>query len=106
MTIDYENETIITLGETCRAFPPNGASDATIARWIQRGVRVKATGEFVKLETFVSGGRRYSSREAIARFIAAQNADDDPATPAITASQRKRQSEAARTELARMGVSR
>lgn len=104
MSIDYENETIITLGEACRAFPPNGASDATIARWIQRGVKVKATGEFVKLETFVSGGRRLTSKEAIARFIAAQNPDQSPAAPMITPSQRKRQSEAARTELERIGV--
>jgi hypothetical protein len=104
MGIDYETETIITLGEACRAFPPDGVSDATMARWIQRGVKVRSRGVFVKLETFVSGGRRLTSREAIARFIAAQNEDDvpsAPAPPAITASQRRRQSEAARQELVR-----
>lgn len=99
MAIDFESETIITLGEACRAIPPNGASDATMARWIQKGVRG------VKLETLLIGGRRVTSREAISRFIAAQNADDAPAVPVITASQRKRQSEAARAELERMGVS-
>ena len=104
MAIDYETETIITLGEGCRAVPPNGISDATIARWIQRGIMVKALGAFIKLETLVIGGRRLTSREAIARFIAAQNADG-PA-PAVTSAQRRRQSEAARTELQRMGVSR
>ena len=104
MAIDYETENIITLGEACRAFPPNGVSDATMARWIQRGVKVKSLGTFVKLETLVIGGRRTTSREAITRFIAAQNAADTHATPAITPAQRRRQSEAARTELERMGV--
>lgn len=105
MGIDYETETIITLGEACRAFPPNGVSDATMARWIQRGVKVKATGEFVKLETLKSGGRRLTSLEAIDRFFDAQNADDvPPATPAITATQRRRQSEAARLALQESGI--
>ncbi len=104
MGIDYETETIITLGEACRAFPPNGVSDATMARWIQRGIKVKSLGSFVKLETLVIGGRRLTSREAIVRFIAAQNAADSPVTPAITATQRRRQSEAARQELAKAGI--
>lgn len=103
MAIDYENESIITLGEACRAFPPNGVSDATMARWIQRGVKVKSLGAFIKLETLLIGGRRTTSREAIARFIAAQNAAEVPAA-AITPTQRRKQSEAARTELERMGV--
>lgn len=104
MGIDYETETIITLGEACRAFPPNGISDATMARWIQRGIKVKSLGALVKLETLLIGGRRVTSREAIARFIAAQNAADAPAAPTITASQRRRQSEAARNELEKLGV--
>jgi len=105
MAIDYEMESIITLGEACRAFPPSGVSDATMARWIQRGIKVKTLGAFVKLETLLIGGRRVTSREAIVRFIAAQNANDAPAAPVITASQRRKQSEAARAELEKMGVS-
>ena len=97
MAIDFETETIITLGEGCRAFPPNGISDATMARWIQKGVKG------VKLETLLIGGRRVTSREAISRFIVAQNPDDAPVA-AITATQRRKQSEAARTELERIGV--
>ncbi len=103
MAIDYETETIITLGEACRAFPPNGVSDATMARWIQRGVKVKSLGAFVKLETLLIGGRRVTSREAISKFIAEQNAADVPVA-AITPSQQRKQSEAARSELERMGV--
>jgi hypothetical protein len=104
MGIDHETETIITLGAGCRVFPPDGVADATMARWIQRGVKVKATGEFVKLETFRIGGRRFTSLEAIDRFIAAQNADDAPAAPVITATQRRRQSEAARLALQEIGL--
>jgi hypothetical protein len=67
-------------------------------------VKIKALGIFVKLETLKSGGRRLTSREAIARFIAAQNAADVPAAPTITATQRRRQSEAARLALQEMGL--
>jgi hypothetical protein len=102
--MSIQNETVIGIGEACRAFPPNGISDATIARFIQRGVKVEATGEFVKLETFKIGGRRFTSKEAIARFIAAQNTDDVPASQVITATQRRRQSEAARLALQEAGL--
>ena len=102
--MSIQNETVIGIGAGCREFPPNGVADATMARFIQKGVKVKATGEVVKLETFKIGGRRFTSLEAIARFIAAQNADDAPAIPAITATQRRRQSEAARLALQEAGV--
>lgn len=105
MTIDYETESIITFGEACRALPPNDVSDAMMARWIQRRVKVKSFGTFVKPGTLAFGGRRTRSREAISRFIAAQSADHAPVAPVITASQRRKQSETARTELKKMGVS-
>ncbi|MEJ7590355.1 MAG: DUF1580 domain-containing protein [Planctomycetaceae bacterium] len=98
MAIDFEAETIITLGEACRAFPPNGISDATMARWIQKGVKG------VKLETLLIGGRRVTSKEAICRFIAAQNPDESPAPAAISPAQRRRQSEAARQALQEAGI--
>jgi|GEM_PF-636329 len=104
MTINVETESIITLGEACRVFPPRGISNATISRWIQRGVKVKALGAYIKLETMLIGGRRVTSREAIDRFIAAQNTNDALATPLITASQRRQQSEAAHGELKKIGV--
>ncbi len=104
MGIDIQTETVIGIGAGCREFPPNGIADATMARFIQKGVKVKATGEVVKLETFKIGGRRFTSLEAIDRFIAAQNADASPATPAITPQQRRRQSEAARLALQEAGI--
>lgn len=103
MSIDHETETIITLGEACRAFPPKGVSDATLARWIHRGFKDMMLNSFVKLETLVIGGRRFTSREAIARFIAAQNKENSEA-PTITPAQRQRQSEAAQAELEKLGI--
>ena len=100
MSIDVESETLVQFSEARSAFPGNRrVSLATLHRWRQRGVRG------VKLETVLIGGLRYTSREAIARFIAAQNVDDTPAAPVITQAQRRRQSESARQELERMGVS-
>lgn len=103
MSIDHETETIITLGEACRAFPPKGVSAATLARWIQRGIKVRTLNSFVKLETLVIGGRRFTSREAIARFIAAQNVAE-PLSPSITQAQRRRQTEAAQASLEMIGI--
>jgi Protein of unknown function (DUF1580) len=97
MSIDVANETIITLGEACRAVPPHGVSTATMARWIQRGVRG------ARLETVIIGGRRFTSREAIARFISEQNTTATP-TPVVTPAQRERQAKAAQIELSRAGV--
>ncbi len=98
---DLTKETLLRLNAARSAFPGSARLGlATIQRWRMKGVR----GVF--LETCLIGGTRYTSQEAIARFISAQNAADAPATPTITASQRRKQSEAARTELQRMGVSR
>lgn len=104
MGIDIQTETVIGIGEACRSFPPNGISDATMARFIQKGVKIKALGVFVKLETIKIGGRRYTSKEAIAQFIAAQNADDVSAAPAITPAQRTRQAQAAQLALQEVGL--
>ena len=99
MSIDTALETLLTFADARTAFPGDRRlSLATMHRWRERGVRG------VRLETLLIGGHRYTSREAIDRFITAQNADDNPVVPTLTASQRRRQSEAARTELQRMGA--
>ena len=99
MSIDTALETLLTFEDARTAFPGDRRlSLATLHRWRLNGVRN------VKLETLLIGGLRYTSREAIDRFIASQNADDNPATPVITLTQRRKQSEAARTELERIGV--
>lgn len=104
MGIDIQTETVIGIGAGCREFPPDGIADATMARYIQKGVKIKATGEFVKLETIKIGGRRYTSKQAIARFIAAQNVDEVPAAPAISPTQRRRQAQAAQRALQEAGL--
>jgi hypothetical protein len=99
MPIDCEAETLITFSDARTAFPGDKRlSLATLHRWRLNGVRG------VQLETALVGGLRYTSLEAIARFIAAQNAADAPATPAITPAQRRRQSEAARLALQEAGI--
>ena len=98
MGIDVEREDLIHFPEATRAFPGRKRlSLATLHRWRLHGVRG------VRLDTLLIGGLRYTSREAIGRFIAAQNADQQPA-PQITAKQRQRQSESARAELERIGI--
>lgn len=96
---DLTKEVLLKLNEARSEFPGGKRlSLATLHRWRLPGIRG------VRLETVLIGGMRYTSREAIARFIAAQNAADAPVSLEITPSQRRRQSEAARDELRKAGV--
>ncbi len=97
MAIDIDTEDIITLSEAAGLVPPRGISTATMTRWVQHGVRG------AKLETVIVGGRRLTSREALARFFAAQNPVETP-SPAVTKSQRRRQAETADRLLAEAGI--
>ena len=94
--IDHKKEKLIPF-EECGELLPGNPSRCTLYRWILKGTRG------VKLETMVCGSKRFVSVEAVERFIAAQNAGSSPAFTK-TASQRRRQSEAARAELERIGV--
>ena len=99
MSIDTERETLVSFSDARSSFRDGRRKSlATLHRWRLRGVNG------VKLETCLIGGMRFTSLEAISRFIALQNADDAPAV-SITSAQRRRQSEAARVELEKMGVS-
>ncbi len=89
MSIDHEVEALIPFNEARSAFPGrNNIALQTLHRWRLRGVRG------VKLETVLVGGLRYTSREAINRFISAQNAGETP-TPTFTPHQRRRLAETA-----------
>ena len=95
--IDIKNEKLFTPSQACNEFP-GGISVPTIWRYFgPRGVRG------VRLESFVCGGKRWTSKEAIERFIAAQNVDEAP-PPSITPAQRRGQSEAARQALKQSGI--
>lgn len=98
MVINTDSESLIPFSDARTAFPGGKRlSLATLHRWRLHGVRG------VRLETILVGGMRYTSREAISRFIQAQNADESP-TPAVTPAQRARQAKAAQQELARAGI--
>ena len=77
--IDIQTEKVLTFTQAAKALPgrPNVA---TLWRWRTAGCRG------VKLETVLVGGKRYTSREAIQRFVAETTAAADgeavqPRTP-------------------------
>jgi hypothetical protein len=95
MSIDPNSEELIHFQKAAKEFPGRPVCLQTLHRWRLRGVRGS------KLETIIIGGLRYTSLEAIGRFIASQNADQS--TPEISSQQRAKQSIAARHELEKMG---
>lgn len=96
MSIELEHETLVAFSDARTAFRDGRRKSlATLHRWRLRGIRG------VRLETLLIGGIRYTSLEAIDRFIRAQNANNPPAVSGITASQRRTQAETARTVLER-----
>ncbi|AMV16512.1 DUF1580 domain-containing protein [Planctomyces sp. SH-PL14] len=81
--IDLELETLIPIGEAPRHIPGR-PHRATVWRWIQGGVRG------VTLESVLIGGRRYTSTEAIRRFLLASNATSAaPIVPVAAGSRSK-----------------
>lgn len=66
---------------------PGRPALSTTWRWILVGIRGRI------LDSGMIGGRRYTSREAIRRFLAAD--DTEPPRIPVSPSQRRRQSEAA-----------
>lgn len=85
MAIDIEFETLITLSEASRRLP-NHPSVTTLWRWWQRGVKGH------KLETAQIGGKRYTSVEALQRFVDRLSASEEaPAKPALSQKQAERQ---------------
>lgn len=76
-----------------------GISTPTVWRWSRSGVRG------VVLESFVSGGRRFTSREAYERFVIRTTAAaNGQLVPSRTNRQRRASISRARRELAAAGV--
>jgi hypothetical protein len=92
--IDHENEEILTM--TAASKLPPRPNVATLWRWRTKGVRGH------KLETMLYGGRRVTSREAIARFLAAINGE--PAIRVVTPRQRELSIERAERRAEELGV--
>ena len=94
MSIDLTTETPKTLAKAAQTLPGGAVHVSTIHRWRMKGVRG------VRLETFLRGGIRYTTDEAIERFFAAATAaaDGDAITPVRTSRQRERAIEQAERE--------
>jgi hypothetical protein len=98
MAIDINRERLLTISAAAVSLQ-HRPHVATVWRWVQSGCRG------VKLETVLIGGRRYTSKEALERFIerttAAANGD---VIPVRTAKQRQKAIEVAERELAAAGI--
>lgn len=96
--VEMLGEDLVLFSEAGAAFPAGrNPSPATLHRWRLRGV----CGGVV-LETIKIGNSRYTSRQAIQRFIAAQNSSEQK--PELTAEERRARSVAARAVLAGRGI--
>ena len=62
MSIDVNRERLLTVSAASKSLPEKRHT-TTIWRWFQHGCRG------VRLESVLIGGRRYTSKEAIQRFI-------------------------------------
>lgn len=96
--IDHENEQLLSMTQAAKLLP--GRPDvATLWRWRTSGCRG------IKLESILFGGRRYTSREALSRFIAATTAaaDGEPVR-SETPRQRQRAIDRAERRAAELGV--
>ncbi len=97
MTIEIENEIILSLGDAARRVPACGGKSpnvSTLWRWCRRGIRG------TRLEYIRVGRRICTSQEALARFFEAlAEADENPtisATPPCRAAHQQCPKERAR----------
>jgi len=68
--IDVETETLMLPREVCRMFPGRsgkGIALCTVMRWMLKGRKGH------KLESLLVGGQRYTTREAVGRFLSKLN---------------------------------
>lgn len=91
--IDIDSEELVHFPQAAKCFPGRPPCIQSLHRWRLNGV-TGANGQKVKLETIKVSGLRYTSRESISRFIAAQNATEE-SVPQFTPTQRRRQAETA-----------
>lgn len=87
--------------------PGRPVTEGTLLRWHHQGVkgpRHLAGRERIKLEAFRIGGRWYTTDEAFARFVTAQNQPTDPLPVPRSSAIRQRASEAAARRLEAAGI--
>ena len=91
--IDIANETVIPIAEAPKHIPGR-PSLATVWRWVLNGTRAG------KLESFLVGGRRFTTLQSIQRFAQQSTAAaDGDTTPSLTSRQRERQISRAEAEM-------
>lgn len=96
MPIDIDYEKLVTLTEAAKSKQfPKKPCVCTVARWCLDGVR----GEI--LDSVVIGGRRYTSVEAIHRFVAATSRHPRLSRPTMGNDDSHRADEAAKRLTAR-----
>ncbi len=96
--IDIANETVIPIAEAPQHIPGR-PSLATVWRWVLSGTRAG------KLESFLVGGRRFTSLESIERFAQKSTAAADSDAPAsLTSRQREREISRAESEATEAGL--
>jgi hypothetical protein len=96
MATNLLSETRLTLSEAAQVC---GVSTGAVVRWSLYGIR----GGSLKLESYRLAGKRYTTQEAIERFIAAQNPDTTPARATFNDAAEQR-IKAAEAELAAHGI--
>jgi hypothetical protein len=90
------NETLVQLYKAHKAFPFD-VSPASVHRYAYKGISIQ--GGHYRLETAVCGNKRFTSLEAIQRFLIVQqgkstvvhNSESAPTSSGMTQSERKRE---------------
>lgn len=101
MAIDPSSDTLVAFCDFNDNWPGKRVSPQAVHRYAFRGVLVPGSDTRVKLDSIRIGRVRYTSVEAIRRFIDAQN----PTSPAkVGKGQRQRQTAAAMHELEGIGI--
>ena len=95
--INFENEQAVTIAEAV-AFVPGKPNVATLWRWMHNGVRG------IRLEAVPVGGRWFTSKEAIERFLAAQAQRAGQKVTAIESAAQKASIAKAERKLAAAGI--
>jgi hypothetical protein len=108
LTHDLTRETLLSLAQAARRFPPYRANrpvnPSTIWRWCRQGVKLPC-GAVVRLECVRVSGRWLTSEEAISRFVAKQTPClEQPIAIPRNPAHRRRASERAARELDRIGI--
>jgi hypothetical protein len=99
--IDLTAETVIPINQAPKHYPYGRLNLSTVYRHFRRGCRG------ARLETFVAGGRRYTTIEAIARFVERTTANSSGASLPLsrpTSRQREAAIRHAESELEKAGI--